>query len=89
LAVYARPQFEKPSAFLNAPSLPGIEAARQRARHRGMLDQDRLKRGIDGQYSFGEEATRKIARRTAVNKARRSRVRIFVRKVEEAIASGD
>jgi len=32
---------------------------------------------------------RKIARRTAVNKARRSRVRTFLRKVEEAIASGD
>jgi len=32
---------------------------------------------------------RKIERRTAVNKARRSRVRTFLRKVEEAIASGD
>ena len=30
---------------------------------------------------------RKIARRTAVNKARRARVRTFLRKVEEAIAS--
>jgi small subunit ribosomal protein S20 len=36
-----------------------------------------------------KKATRKIARRTAVNKARRSRVRTYVRKVEEAIASGD
>ncbi|MDR6755037.1 small subunit ribosomal protein S20 [Mycoplana sp. BE70] len=36
-----------------------------------------------------KKATRKIARRTAVNKARRSRVRTFVRQVEEAIASGD
>jgi len=34
-------------------------------------------------------ATRKIARRTLINKARRSRVRGFVRKVEEAIAAGD
>ncbi|MGF1502418.1 MAG: 30S ribosomal protein S20 [Paracoccaceae bacterium] len=32
---------------------------------------------------------RQIARRTAVNKARRSRVRTFIRKVEEAIATGD
>ncbi len=32
---------------------------------------------------------RKIARRTDVNKSRRSRVRSFVRKVEEAILSGD
>jgi|EP01032_Pedospumella_encystans_P001599 small subunit ribosomal protein S20 len=36
-----------------------------------------------------KKATRKIAARTAVNKARRSRVRGFIRKVEEAIASGD
>lgn len=36
-----------------------------------------------------KKATRKIARRTAVNKMRRSRVRNFVRKVEEALASGD
>ena len=32
------------------------------------------------------KAARKIARRTAVNKARRSRMRTVVRKVEEAIA---
>ncbi|WP_102868186.1 30S ribosomal protein S20 [Pseudovibrio exalbescens] len=36
-----------------------------------------------------KKAARKIARRTATNKARRSRVRTFVRQVEEAIASGD
>jgi len=36
-----------------------------------------------------KKATRKIARRTAVAKSRRSRVRTFIRKVEEAIASGD
>lgn len=36
-----------------------------------------------------KKAVRKIDRRTAVNKSRRSRVRGFVRKVEEAIASGD
>lgn len=36
-----------------------------------------------------KKATRKIARRTAVNKARRSRIRSFIRKVEEAIATGD
>jgi len=39
--------------------------------------------------SSARKATRKIARRTAVNKARRSRMRGAVRKVEEAIASGD
>ena len=36
-----------------------------------------------------KKATRKIAARTGVNKARRSRVRTFMRSVEEAIASGD
>lgn len=36
-----------------------------------------------------KKAARKIARRTAINKSRRSRVRTYVRKVEEALASGD
>ncbi|MFC6490929.1 30S ribosomal protein S20 [Nitratireductor sp. GCM10026969] len=36
-----------------------------------------------------KKAVRKIARRTAINKSRRSRVRTYVRKVEEALASGD
>lgn len=36
-----------------------------------------------------KKAVRKIARRTEVNKARRSRMRTFIRKVEEAISSGD
>ena len=39
--------------------------------------------------SSAKKATRKIARRTAINKNRRSRVRSFIRKVEEALASGD
>ena len=36
-----------------------------------------------------KKAVRKIARRTEVNKARRSRVRTYLRKFEEAIAAGD
>jgi small subunit ribosomal protein S20 len=36
-----------------------------------------------------KKAVRKIARRTAINRNRRSRMRTFLRKVEEAIASGD
>ncbi|MCK0209128.1 30S ribosomal protein S20 [Starkeya koreensis] len=36
-----------------------------------------------------KKAARKIERRTAVNKNRRSRLRTFVRKVEDALASGD
>jgi len=39
--------------------------------------------------SSAKKATRKIARRTAVNKNRRFRVRTYVRQVEEALASGD
>jgi small subunit ribosomal protein S20 len=39
--------------------------------------------------SSAKKATRKIARRAAINKNRRSRVRTFVRQVEEALASGD
>lgn len=39
--------------------------------------------------SSAKKATRKIARRTAMNKNRRSRVRTYVRKVEEALAAGD
>jgi len=36
-----------------------------------------------------KKMVRKIERRTAVNKARRSRVRTFLRRVEEAITNGD
>ena len=36
-----------------------------------------------------KKAVRKIARRTEVNTSRRSRVRTFLRKFEEALASGD
>ncbi len=36
-----------------------------------------------------KKAVRKIAKRTLVNKNRVSRMRTFIRKVEEAVASGD
>lgn len=39
--------------------------------------------------SSAKKAVRKIERRTAVNRARRSRMRTFLRKVEEALAAGD
>jgi len=39
--------------------------------------------------SSAKKMVRKIARRTEVNKARRSRMRTMVRNVEEAIASGN
>jgi len=36
-----------------------------------------------------KKATRQIARRTAINKSRRSRMRTALRKVEDAISAGD
>jgi len=36
-----------------------------------------------------KKRARQIERRTAVNKARKSRIRTFLRAVEEAIAAGD
>ncbi len=39
--------------------------------------------------SSAKRAVRQIARRTAVNTARRSRVRTFLRIVEEAVQSGN
>ncbi len=36
-----------------------------------------------------KKRARQLERRTEVNKARRSRIRTFLRKVEEAIASGN
>jgi small subunit ribosomal protein S20 len=36
-----------------------------------------------------KKATRKIRRRTEANRARRSRLRTFIRNVEDAIVSGD
>ena len=36
-----------------------------------------------------KKAVRKIERRTAVNRSRRSQMRTYVKKVEEALATGD
>jgi small subunit ribosomal protein S20 len=36
-----------------------------------------------------KKAARKMIRRTEINKARRSQVKAYVRKVEEALATGD
>ena len=36
-----------------------------------------------------KKAVRKIARRTEVNKSRRSRVRTYLRRFDEAVAAGD
>jgi small subunit ribosomal protein S20 len=39
--------------------------------------------------SSAKKAVRQIERRTSVNRSRRSQMRTFMRKVEEALASGD
>lgn len=39
--------------------------------------------------SSAKKAVRKIERQTAVNRARRSQMRTYLRKVEEALATGD
>jgi small subunit ribosomal protein S20 len=36
-----------------------------------------------------KKAARKMLRRTEINKSRRSRLKVYVRKVEEALGSGD
>jgi small subunit ribosomal protein S20 len=40
-------------------------------------------------HKSAEKRIRQIAKRTAINRARMSRVRTFVKKVETAIANGD
>lgn len=40
-------------------------------------------------HKSAEKRIRQTAKRTAINRARRSRVRTFVKKVEVAIATGD
>ena len=46
-------------------------------------------RRVIANTTSAKKATRKIARRTEVNTARRSRVRTFLRKFEDALAAGD
>ena len=49
----------------------------------------RLKEADMANTKSAKKAVRKIAARTEVNKARRSRMRTYIRRVEEATASGD
>ena len=68
----------RPSAYIAASFFRRRRWAPIRGRPRTMANNPGAKKAI-----------RKIARRTEVNKARRSRVRTFVRKFEEALAAGD
>ena len=49
----------------------------------------RTEENLNAQYRLGQEARPHHEKRTAINHARKSRVRTFTRKVEEAIAAGD
>ena len=53
-----------------------------------LIEKD-TKRGIMANTSSAKKAARKMVRKAAINKNRRSRVRTYVRQVEEALASGD
>ena len=69
----------------------GGEAVRRRSFSRKLRDARRAPRhGTEiANTTSAKKAARKIARRTEVNKARRSQLRGSVRKVEEAIVAGD
>jgi small subunit ribosomal protein S20 len=48
-----------------------------------------VKVGTMANTPSAKKAVRKIASRTSINRARRSRMRTYVRKVEEALSAGD
>jgi small subunit ribosomal protein S20 len=72
---------------ISSPLAAGILAAAAISRPTDFKNRFRL--AFMANTSSARKAARKIARRTEVNKARRSRMRSALRKVEEAIASGD
>jgi small subunit ribosomal protein S20 len=78
--------------------LPGVDGPRRsnyKPRHRGgRHDAVALRAAGDiwvlmANTKSAKKATRKIARRTEINKARRSRMRTSLRRVEDAISSGN
>jgi len=66
-----------PRGFFS-PSIGSLSAGRRPRRNVDMAN-----------TTSAKKAARQAVRRTEVNKTRRSRMRTYVRKVEEAIASGD
>jgi small subunit ribosomal protein S20 len=57
--------------------------------HHHIAAQTGFIRSVMANTKSAKKATRQIARRTVINKGRRTRLRNAIRKVEEAIASGD
>lgn len=54
-----------------------------------LLTQRTERRSQHGQYPQSKKRARQNERRYQINKARRSRIRTYLRRVEEAIESGD
>ena len=71
-----------------APVGPRHKISPQGSRSRRLSSQELILRTMANTKS-AKKAARQIARRTVINKSRRSRVRTAVRKVEEAISAGD
>jgi small subunit ribosomal protein S20 len=53
------------------------------------MERPRFKERSMANTASAKKAVRKIERQTAINRSRRSKMRTFVRKVEEAIEAGD
>ena len=68
-----------------------VEDLPERVCWRAIETQTNLRKGLNPMANSpqSKKRARQNERRTAVNKIRRSRIRTFLRKVEEAIASGD
>jgi small subunit ribosomal protein S20 len=79
-----RPEWAMPSKAHDAALTMALSALISPA-----LVHDSLNPILMANTKSAKKATRQIARRTVVNKSRRTRVRSAMRKVEEAIAAGD
>ncbi|MDB5452602.1 MAG: ribosomal protein [Caulobacteraceae bacterium] len=86
------------AAVNQCPARPGHIDARGSVRYRPaflkfprawVLSACAIKVAIMANTPGAKKAIRKIQRRTEVNKARRSRVRTYIRKFEEALEAGD
>ena len=83
---------QRMSLFRDTPKTCCRRLRAWRRAHRSPPPNDRLRRRIIenmANTTSAKKATRKIARRTIVNKSRRTQMRGAVRTVEEAIKSGD
>ena len=78
-----------PGAGIHMPGAGSIVRYSSGRCHLPARDRSSFNEGFMANTSSAKKMARKIERRTVVNGARRSRMRTFLRKVEEAIAGGD